>query len=211
MKNCVPAILTMAVLAAGATAEGQQVERRPSPAGASATQIGGDTFDGRMGNVGGKWVEITYGRPIKRGRDLFDADDFVEFLNDGGPVWRAGANVSTQLSSELPLRLGGVVVPPGVYTIFIELARDRWTLIVSTFRALTGGSDTADPKAAPAIYGAFDYTPDRDLVRVPMTVETLPYSHDQLHWQFLDVTRTGGRLAIFWDNRMASVPFAVAD
>jgi hypothetical protein len=42
-----------------------------------------------------------------------------------------------------------------------------------------------------------------------MTLEALPYSHDQLHWEFLDVTDAGGRLAIFWDRQMASVPFTV--
>jgi hypothetical protein len=40
-----------------------------------------------------------------------------------------------------------------------------------------------------------------------MKLETLPYSHDQLEWEFLDMTATGGRLAIMWDRQMASVPF----
>ncbi len=195
------------IVVAGTVIGAQQPDTRPlSPAGRSATQIGGEVFDGRLGHVGGKWIEVSYGRPLKRGRDLFGPEDFVEFLNDGAPVWRAGANVSTRLFNDVPLELGGTTVPPGEYTIFIELARDNWTLIVSTLLAQTTGFDEDDPDS---VFGAYSYTPERDLVRVPMRVETLPHSHDQLHWEFLDVTLTTGRLAVIWDNQMASVPFAV--
>ena len=207
MKNtCLLGFLMVVVTTVAAEA---QQDRRPlSPAGRSATQIGGTAFDGRQGYVGGKWIEITYGRPIMRGRDLFGPDDFVEFLNDGAPVWRAGANVSTRLFSEIPLNLGGTVVSPGEYTVFIELARRGWTLIVSTLQAQTQGFDEDDPNS---VFGAYGYTSDRDLVRVPMTLETSPYSHDQLHWEFLDIMPTGGRLALFWADQMASVPFSVVE
>ena len=37
------------------------------------------------------------------------------------PVWRAGANVSTRLKTEVPLTFGGKTVPPGEYSLFIDL------------------------------------------------------------------------------------------
>ena len=43
-----------------------------------------------------------------------------------------------------------------------------------------------------------------------MTLQPLPMSFEQLSWQFLDVNPEGGRLALFWDRQMASVPFLVA-
>jgi hypothetical protein len=50
--------------------------RPASPAGTAATQVGG-TYD-RSGDEpvykNGKWIEITYSRPIKRGRILFAGD-----------------------------------------------------------------------------------------------------------------------------------------
>ena len=196
------------IMAATLAVDAQQSRRPLSPAGSSATQIGGDHFDGRQGYVGGKWIEITYGRPIMRGRDLFGPDDFVEFLNDGAPVWRAGANLTTRLFNELPLELGGTRLSPGEYTVFIELTRHDWTLIVSSLQAQTQGFDENDPDS---VFGAYGYTPDRDVVRVPMQIETLPYSHDQLHWEFLDITPTGGRLAISWADQMASVPFSIPE
>ena len=33
----------------------------------------------------------------------------------------------------------------------------------------------------------------------------------QLHWEFLDITVTGGRLALLWADRMASIRFTVAE
>ena len=207
MKDtCALAILM--IVAATLAVDAQQSRRPLSPAGSSATQIGGDHFDGRQGYVGGKWIEITYGRPITRGRDLFGPDDFVEFLNDGAPVWRAGANLTTRLFNELPLELGGTRLPPGEYTVFIEFTRHDWTLIVSSLQAQTQGFDENDPDS---VFGAYGYTLDRDVVRVPMQIETLPCSHDQLHWEFLDITPTGGRLAISWADQMASVPFSIPE
>lgn len=183
-----------------------QTERVASPAGSSATQVGG-RYDPRAGYVGGKWIEIRYGRPIKRGRDLFGPPDFAEALADGAPVWRAGANVSTRLLTEAPLAIGGKTIAPGEYTVFIDVKRDEWTLIISTWAAQLKGYDTNDTSA---LFGAYDYTPDKDVVRAPMTLEVLPRSFDQLSWGFLDVSETGGRLALLWDRQLASVAFTVA-
>ena len=90
-----------------------QGRRIASPPGASATEIGG-RYSERTGYAGGKWMTITTtGRPIKRGRDLFTPPDFAEALYDGAPVWRAGANVSTRLNTEMSLTIGGTSLPPG--------------------------------------------------------------------------------------------------
>ena len=202
-------LLVLLVCVAGVTGGGgvlAQEQRIASPPGRSATQVGG-TYDERAGYVGGQWIEIRYGRPIKRGRDLFGPADYREFLNDGAPVWRAGANQSTQLLTEMPLVFGGQALPPGEYTVFIDLATDPWTFVVSTWPA----QQEYDYENKEALFGAYYYTPDKDVVRVPMQRETGPYAHDQLSWQFVDVTGSGGRLALFWDTVVASVPFTVGE
>jgi Protein of unknown function (DUF2911) len=182
-----------------------QTGRPASPAGASAAEVTG-RYNERGTYVGGKWIEIRYGRPIKRGRDLFGPSDFGEALNDGAPVWRAGANVSTRLITELPLSIGGKRIAPGEYTIFIDLKRNDWTMIVSSWPAQT----TYDDKNKQALWGAYDYTSDKDIVRLPMKVENLPHAFEQLSWEFLDITDSGGRLGMIWDKKLASVAFAVA-
>jgi hypothetical protein len=187
---------------------GHSQNRRPaSPAGSSATQIGG-VYDARTGYVNGRWIEIRFGRPLKRGRDLFGTSDFVDFLNDGAPLWRAGANQSTRLITEAPLTIAARTIAPGEYTLFIDLKPDdKWTLIVSNWPAQT----TYDEANKAALWGAYEYTADRDVVRAPMRVERLPHAFDQLSWEFLDITAKGGLLAMVWDRKLASVPFTIAE
>lgn len=192
------------MLAVGTAAATQERERRASPAGRSATQVGG-TYDARAGFVNGSWIEVRYGRPLRRGRDIFGPSDYVDFLNDGAPVWRAGANETTLLVTDIPLMFGTQRLPAGEYTVFIDLATDPWTFILSSWPA----QQTYDHENKDALFGAYDYTPDRDIVRVPMVLETMDASFDQLSWQFLDMTPEGGRLALLWDTTLASVPFTI--
>lgn len=195
-------MLSGVLLSAGVMAQSPRVA---SPAGVSATEVLG-RHDQREGYVGGRWLEVRYGRPIRRGRDLFGPPDFADALSDGAPVWRAGANVSTRLITEVPIAIEGRQIPAGEHTLFIELqARTRWTLIVSSWPAQT----TYDETNKTALWGAYDYTPDKDLVRARMRVERLPYAFDQLSWQFLDMSDSGGRLAVLWERTLASVPFRV--
>ena len=199
--------IAFGALAAAPDSASAQERRILSPPGHSAVQVGG-TFDPvQYGYLGGQWIDLYYGRPLKRGRDLFGPPDWAEMLNDGAPVWRAGANQSTRLVTEAPLVITGTRVEPGEYTLFIDLSDEVWTFIVSTWPA----QETYDYENREALFGAFEYTDDRDVLRTPMELETLPVAFDQLSWQFLDMTASGGRLALIWDTRMASVAFTVAD
>ena len=76
-------------------------------------------------------------------------------------------------------------------------------------RVALGGHRRRSPSTKDALFGAYDYTPDKDVVRTPMKIETLPYSVEQLTWSFADMSETGGRLVLTWDKVMASVPFTV--
>ena len=114
-----------------------QERRIMSPAGHSATQVGG-TFGPVRGFVNGDWIEVRYGRPLKRGRDIFGADDYREHLNDGAPIWRAGANQTTRLITDVPLVFATTAIAPGEYTLFIDLGATPWEFIVSSWPAQVG-------------------------------------------------------------------------
>lgn len=181
--------------------------RAPSPDGLASTQVGGRYVGGREPYyVDGRWIEVSYGRPIRRGRDLWGSDQaYGMWLNRGAPVWRAGADVSTYLMTEAPLIIHGTEIAPGGYTMFIDLELESWTLIVSNWQP----QQRYDPDNDRELWGSYGYTPDEDVVRVPMDLSTLPWSIDQLTWTFLDVSDTGGTLALMWDTVMASVPFTL--
>ncbi|MCA1561911.1 MAG: DUF2911 domain-containing protein [Acidobacteria bacterium] len=177
---------------------GAQTPRPASPRGSAEVQIGGPE---------GKWIEITYGRPLLRGRtNVFGAGaEYGQKLYAGAPVWRAGADVSTRLKTELPLNIGNQTVSPGEYSLFVDLKENNWTLIVSSWAAKPTGRDPNKE----ALWGAYDYTPAKDVARVAMKVERIPISIEQLTWGFVDVTPAGGRLVLWWENTMASAPFTV--
>jgi hypothetical protein len=206
----------MLVAAAIATTLVRAQDGRPaSPAGSADAEVGGKYVAGPVGPVyrGGKWIEILYGRPIKRGRDVLggSGSNYGRIAITGGagypesPVWRAGANESTRLKTEVPLVINNKTIGSGEYTMFIDLKPGAWTLIVSSWPA----QSQHDPSNRQAIWGAFGYTSDKDVVRAPMTLTTLPFSMEELTWAFIDMTKSGGKIALMWDKDLATASFQV--
>ena len=200
------AVVAIAALVAGSLAQ-TPVRKPASPPGTAATQIGGKYVEVQGGQryQDGKWIEVTYSRPIKRGRQtLFGAGaDYGKAVCDGSPVWRAGANQTTRFKTEVPLVFNGKTLPAGEYSVFVELKENAWTLIFSNWPA----QEKYDPNNKAALWGAYGYTPDKDVLRAAMKVETLPLSIDQFTIAFIDMSAAGGTLAMVWDTTMATVEF----
>ncbi len=169
-------------------------QRPPSPRGEASTQIGE------------AWIVVDYGRPILRGRTgIFGSgEEYGTTVMGPAPVWRAGANKSTRLHTEVPLMIGGTEVSAGEYSVFVELDQGSWTLILSTHEAKESGRAPGD-----GLWGSYNYTPDKDVVRAAMTVSEVEFSIDQFTISFFDVTETGGTLAMAWEHTMATIPFTV--
>jgi hypothetical protein len=189
----------------------QQPAPRPaSPPGTTATQVGGQWVKTERGEryENGKWIEITYNRPLLRGRGgIFGAGaEYGKKVNGGAPVWRLGANQSTRIKTEVGLKFGDKALPAGEYSMFVDLKEGNWTLIFSSW----GAQQKYDPNDKTALWGSYNYTPDKDVLRVPMTVGAIPMAIDQLSIGFVDMTNTGGTIAIWWDKTQATVPFSVA-
>lgn len=211
MKKTV--VVGLVLFAAGVFMQAQ-TQKPMSPNGSAAAQVQGTWTQGqrqqftlgRGSYTGGKWIELSFGRPLKRGRDLWGsgANYGKDALVDA-KIWRAGANASTQLTNEVPMVIAGKTIAPGTYTLFIDLKQNDWTLVVSTLKAQA----TYDANNKTDVWGGYNYTPEKDVLRTKMKLETLPHSFEQLSWQFLDMTQNGGTIAVIWDKQMASVPFTV--
>ena len=169
-------------------------QRSASPRGEASTQIGE------------AWIFVDYGRPILRGRTgIFGSgEDYGTMVTGPAPVWRAGANKSTRLHTEIPLMIGDVEVAAGEYSIFVDLSQDGWTFILSSHEAKDSGRAPGE-----GLWGAYGYTSDKDVVRTPMTVSEMMTSADQFTIGFFDVTEDGGVLSMMWETTMASVPFTI--
>src|SRR5438874_11212959 len=132
------ASVALLILCGAAVGAQQQPATKPlSPPGSAQAQVLGRWVKGDRPSfavgqeryVDGKWLEITYGRPSLRGRDVFGSGAnygkaLIDLpLGDWGPppVWRAGANVSTRLTTEATLIFGDKKIPPGEYSLFIDV------------------------------------------------------------------------------------------
>ena len=186
-----------------------QAQKPASPPGTAATQVGGKyvQVQNNQRYQGGKWIEISYGRPIMRERqNLFGAGaDYGKKVSDGHPVWRVGANQTTRLKTEVTLIFEGKTLAAGEYSVFVDLKENAWTLIFSTWPA----QEKYDPKNKEALWGSYGYTPDKDALRATMKLDPLPFSMDQFTIAFIDMTSVDGKLAMMWDKTMAVVPFKV--
>jgi hypothetical protein len=200
------AVVMVVALVAGSLAQ-TPVRKPASPAGTAATQIGGKYVEVQGGQryQDGKWIEVTYGRPILRGRqNIFGAGaDYGKKVSDDAPVWRAGANQTTRLKTEVPLVFDGKTLPAGEYSVFVELKENAWTLVFSNWPA----QEKYDPNNKAALWGAYGYTPDKDVLRVAMKVGSLPFSMDQFTIAFVDMAADGGKLAMMWDKTIATASF----
>jgi hypothetical protein len=89
--------------------------------------------------------------------------------------------------------------------VFVDLKEGAWTLILST----QPFQQKYDPKNTTDTWGSFNYDPKFDVVRAPMKVSNEGQSFDQFTIAFLNVTDTGGALAMTWEKTLATIDFKV--
>jgi hypothetical protein len=153
---------------------------------ASAQQKLASPRDSTKATIAGATIAIDYGRPSKRGREIFGG--LVPFDR----VWRTGANEATTLVTDKPLMFGSLMVPAGKYTLWTVPGKAGWKLVINK---QTGQWGT-------------NYDQAQDLGRVDMKVETLASPVEQMVIK-LQPAAGGGVLRIEWDKTAAVVPFMV--
>jgi hypothetical protein len=156
--------------------------QQPPPASPAATA---------MTNLSGKTITITYSSPRVKGREghIFTNDGLIKTAHGSQyPIWRAGANAATTLTTDADLLLGDLTVPKGTYTLFVDISDpNQWTLIVNK---KTGEWGLA-------------YDPSLDLGKVKMFMSKPPAMIEELKYS-LD----NNQLTLAWENHVASVPLS---
>ncbi len=137
--------------------------------------------------VGAAHLSIDYGRPRRRGRDIFGT------VVPWEQVWRTGANAATQLETDADLRMNGITIPKGKYTLFSIPTPTGAKLIVNR---QTGQWGT-------------QYDASQDLARLDMSTGALPAPVETFTIA-VDAADRGGVLRLRWDRTEYSLPFTVA-
>ena len=135
--------------------------------------------------VGRATIELTYGRPSRRGRAIFGA--LVPFEK----VWMPGADEATILETNASLQFGGVRVPAGSYSLYTIPSPNVWKLIVNK---QTGQWGTV-------------YDEKQDLARIDMKKQSLPSPAENFTIAFDQVAPDTCRMRLEWETTRGSLDF----
>ena len=109
-------------------------------------------------------------------------------------MWRTGANITTQLTSDRDLSIGGTAIPAGTYSLYTIPRPEGWTLVVNRQTGESGREDTYDAA--------------RDVARIPMQVRSLDAPVEMLTIR-LEPAGDGAVLRVAWERTEAWVPITV--
>lgn len=132
------------------------------------------------------YLKVVYGQPYRNGREVFG--DLVPY----GEVWRTGANEATELTVTETINFGGKTLEAGTYALFTIPFEQYWTVILNNQLGQ---------------WGAFEYDPDYDELRVQIPVEKTEQIAEAFTITFpKEVTDGKTTMRMRWEEVSVSVP-----
>jgi len=132
-------------------------------------------------------ARVIYSRPQKNGRTIFG--DLIEF----GNVWRLGANEATEIEFFIPVKIGGVKIKKGRYSLYCVPYAEKWTMILN--------KDTD-------VWGAFKYDQINDVTRLDIPVIKQTELLENFVMTF-EKSSKGFNLIIAWDSVKLLLPISL--
>jgi len=153
----------------------------------ASAQSPAETATGKVGNA---TLVIKYAAPSVRGREIFGEGGLV-MRDPTAPIWRAGANDATSFHTDANLDIGGLAVPKGDYTLFVNVKdSDAWELVINKQTGQWG----------------LTYDASRDLGRVKMEMSKPPAPIETLKYTISSAGGNKGTIQLAWEKHIASVP-----
>lgn len=132
--------------------------------------------------IGTTVISIDYHRPAVRGRQIWGK------LVPYNQVWRAGANEATTIRFSDPVRIENHQVKAGTYALFMLPRQGAWTVILNR-RAKQ--------------WGAFEYDPRQDVLRLDVQPRTTPYT-EWLTYALDPTSDSTAYVELLWDRLKVS-------
>ena len=129
-------------------------------------------------------ARVIYSRPQTNGRVIFGV------LLEMGKLWRLGANEATEIEFFQAVRIGGVRVRKGRYTVYCIPYEEKWTMIINR------DTDT---------WGSFKYNEAKDVTRLDVPVVKMTDNTESMSMYF-EKAAMGASLVMQWDNIKVSLP-----
>ncbi len=134
------------------------------------------------GKIDGVNIKIDYSRPAVKGRTVWG--ELVPY----GKVWRTGANEATTIETDGDIRIEGMPLPKGRYSIFTVPNENNWEIRFNS---------------EPDQWGAYRYDDSKDVLRVDVAPKAASEFAERLTF---DVGK--GMIEISWAD--VSVPIKVS-
>lgn len=142
-------------------------------------------------SIDGTRVTMEYSRPRLRGRWPVYGTSLVQW----GEVWTPGADGATTLEINRPVKLAGVAVPAGKYSIWTVVRQNGpWTFVL-------------DPRAD--LFHTVHPDSTAQQIRFPITTRTLAERVEVLTWSIEAVTDKSMALRMAWGDRAFDVPLEI--
>lgn len=162
--------LVLSVVFIAATSAFAQIESpQPSPVAKLSQKVG--LTD----------VEISYSRPGVKGRTIFGD------LEKWDVLWRTGANATTKIKFSDDVKVNGMPVSAGEYTLFTIPGKEEWTVILN--KDLT-------------LWGTAGYKESENVAKFQVKSSKLADLVETLTIDFTNFTTNTAQLYLKWENTM---------
>ena len=133
-------------------------------------------------------IEITYSRPVLKGRKVFKENSEIVPLDK---MWRTGANGATKIRFTDKVTIGGKDIDSGTYVIYTIPHKGAWDIILN--KGLTN-------------WGTDGYKESEDVVRFTAESEKLKKTVESFTIQVDDIKPDSCRLLLKWGNTQVEIP-----
>lgn len=130
-------------------------------------------------------VSLDYSRPTANGRTVFG--DLVPY----GQMWRTGANGSSKITFSHDVKINGVAVAKGTYSILTVPGKDSWQFMLNKDLNI-GGSVHLYSKA-------------EEVLNITVTPKTISEKQETFSMEFDAITNSSMNLNLAWENTQVSV------
>jgi len=134
-------------------------------------------------------LKVEYNRPSKRERDIFGA--LVPF----NKVWRTGANEATTFSTNKDLKIKGMPLPKGKYTLWTVPMEDSWKVMFNSGQYQWGVNEKMEPM----------WDPNYDIIELQVPTQKINGVVEKFTIAF-DNTTGNLKLTMAWDDILVAVP-----
>lgn len=134
-------------------------------------------------------LEVFYNRPSKRNRDIFGT------LVPYNKVWRTGANEATTFKTNKDLKIQGMLLPKGKYTVWTVPNKNYWKVMFNSKLYKWGVNENLEPM----------WEPNFDVLETEVKTQKLDTIIEQFTIDF-DNSNNNLSLTMAWDDVKIAIP-----